>query len=298
MFFQRLFASRKKPYLPGDKHWEEHQFDLAGNILSFKLPPCTDLGLTGEGFDRKVDFYRRDLYHEYDEKNPQPEYAKGCSSYTKFFSKGFRLFGKPWEEFDLATVRVTFNICRVNQLPESMSCWDPQHFQQVLKHHRYFSYGPGSSIDANPYITPINNVVNRVIGNVNWCSFETRKDLSEYDEYNETEKSNYNYELGTPLDNQYFLLIKFNIFGFLPEESSYHITHKIIDRILSSIDLDLSNLAREQNNKCGESIAPHHSSSFDSDTWQYHKWKFGNIHEGEDSIVLTEHGSPPPTFIS
>ncbi|MAZ87148.1 MAG: hypothetical protein CL693_05850 [Cellvibrionaceae bacterium] len=291
MFFQRLFASRKNPYLPGDKHWEEHQFDLAGNMLSFKLPPCTDLGLTGEDIDRKVDFYRRDLYSE----DQQLESPSKQNSYLKVLSGVFNLKGKPWEKDHLGSIYLTINICRVNSLSSTMSCWNQKHLNIILKHHRYYAYGPGSGLNTPTYKSPLDLQINQDSRDVDWWSFESRQNVSET-KGSKVESGNYEYEIFTPLDDQYFLTLHFSIHGYTPAHYSNRSTHHFLEEFSKHLKLDLREASKNKTLRMTAEELLSTTSSIQPDSWIYHKWQFILDKNGDPHETLTQAGTPPPAL--
>ncbi len=292
MFFQRLFASRKKPYLPGENHWEEHQFDLAGNVLSFKLPPCTDLAMAGEGFDNKVDFYRRDLYNE----DQHLESPSERNSYLKVFSGVFDLKGKPWERDHLGSIHITINICRVNSLPSTMSCWNQEHLNIILKHHRYYAYGPGSGLNTPIYESPLDLQINRDRNHVDWWSFESRQKASEM-KGSIVDPVNYEYEIFAPLDDQYFVTLHFSIHGYTPAHYSKKSTHNFIEKFSKHLDLDLREASKNRTIRMSTGELLSATSSIQPDNWIYHEWRFALDKDGDPHETLTKVGSPPPVLI-
>ena len=291
---KQFLASKRNPYIPGDSQWEELSFNLSGNILKIRMPPNSIPDTDQKSCTSPVNIYDRSLFTNYDtEETPHMD---GSPSNYSVFRRAWGLYGKPWQSTEFGTVYFYLSVFRSENLPNEMSCFNPNHFQQVLRNDMYYMFGP-PNLNMKPISTPVNYRIFN-LNEVQWFSYEAHTDLERANVSDtKTEKANFERLYLTPLDSQYYLVLSFVISGYSPIELSNQNTSKLIQRIENSLSLQLSQEALK-----AQAVADRNwpnseaNPQLNPETWTYHKFRFGNTLEGEKEKVITEHGTPPPQY--
>ena len=126
---KRLFATRKRPWIPGRHEREKFEIDFSGSVLALELPPHHDYeGFPAESVKTKVNLYDESRFTsieqlrnmEYKELYEQ----KGLES-QGVTKRDWELFGPVWRDPPLGTVAFSMVVCRSDALHESMSCFKP-----------------------------------------------------------------------------------------------------------------------------------------------------------------------------
>lgn len=287
----RLFATRKNPYVPGADTPEKLEIDFSGSVLSLELPPHSDY----EGFQAKpvpthINIYDND---QYEDEEGLPEWQKEGASYYHILKRSIEFRGPFWRGRPFGTIRLSIGITRHDALPEGMSCFNPAHFEQVAIRKLYHR-GP-FDLGYHPKKGPMNwRLIPQTCGHTG-IYFETHWDFSTEPAQMEYQKAMHDCILMLPLENQHSLCIYFIYYGYAPANDSINAMSHIREEILKTIQLRLSETSKNQLAQI-QKQSPNAKASIkrEPENWMYPEWRDGN--EGEDHIVITKAGTPMPEF--
>lgn len=291
--FNRLFATRKRPYIP-HRHEREHvEIDLSGNVLSLDLLPHSNT----EGFGSRPLLKKVNIFSTQDYQSDEhvPEWQREGDSTCVLHQRDWDLLGPFWVQHILGTVECTLAAIRLDLMPAGMSCFNPQHFEQVVLRAAYYR-GP-TQPEMTKVKSPINwQVINKNQGN--WIYYEIHPDLSDDDgtPYAGT-PAHITSSLFIPIEDRQYLTVNFRYLGYAPVEPCLKNMDELRDSVRASIDLKLSSTSQKQltlakqqwpNAKVQENRQP--------EPWVYPKWRRPDHTKGESDIVILQLGSPAPEF--
>lgn len=291
---KRLFASKEHPYIPGLDQLEEISLDLSGNRFSIVLPPNSVRDMPALLAQNSVNIYDRTLY-EGDNENTQ-WYQKGRYPSKPVLQRNWGLYGKPWESMELATLTLAAGILLVNDLPESMDCFNPKHFESVLRRDLYFRHGPGK-VGFGPKKGPVEYQVKKING-TDWCYYEVHCDFDHQDGPKDPiYQSIYDAYYATPIDSNVFLILNFYFLGYLPLEPGDHAMRELMNQVTSSMKLNFNNTAEKLKIEAqAKWPSATYSEHLPPEKWSYHEFRKGDVSNGEPSEVLVKKGSLPPEY--
>ncbi|MCX2783337.1 hypothetical protein OQJ46_10085 [Microbulbifer thermotolerans] len=275
---KRLFATRKRPYVPGINRPETIRVDLSGSILTLQMPPHSDYeGFPGEDPPPQVNIYDQDQY--VDDSNLPKWRREGKSSFY-FMRRDWEFYGPPWRTRPYGTISLGIGIYRYDTLPEGMSCFNPEHFEQICLRSLWY-LGPAYP-SLGKYLAPINWQLRQLAG-ATCLYYESHRDCY----------------LSIPLDDRYFLDLDFRYLGYAPVKHCLTNMNTLRDAVLDSVHLEFSATAKERlaeaKHKWPDTRASEHR---DPEPWIYPEWRWGNDDKGEEDIVVLKPGSPPPELTS
>ena len=291
-FFARLFATRKHPYVPGLNQREKVCINISGNELVMELLPHSDY----EGFEDEKPPNSVNLYDEsfFNKKSNLPKWQQSGTGYHGIMKRSWELKGKPWASRPYGTLVFTLVLKKAKTMPESMSCFNPNHFEQLMLREAWFM-GPGTYIGM-PMKAPVNWKPIQLSG----CTgiyFEEHKDLSYYDEPSEIDKSLITCYFNLPLTHTHFITLNFIYYGYIPVESSLRNMNMITELVCKSTSLNLSQTCMKElslaKDKWPNATVSNHR---DPESWVYPKTKKVKKSNGEMENIIDVEGTPPPDF--
>jgi hypothetical protein len=189
-------------------------------------------------------------------------------------------------------------VCRSDALPESMSCFNPNHFEQLLIRDLYFKYlmRPTKGYFCAP--------VNWQIKGFDGCSgiyLEVHKDFNQYKkkgiELLASQPASFDSYLFIPLEKRYFLWISFWYLGYAPVDPCLRRMNELRGSVIDSIQFTLSPSAQaalaDAKQRWPDARA---SQQRPPELWVYPEWRQGQ-YEVEPSTVITKPGTSPPELI-
>jgi hypothetical protein len=238
-----------------------------------------------------VNIYNPD---NYDDDSHVAEWQREGVSDSVLLTRSWEFYGPLWRGRPYGWINFSVGVCRHDTLPESMSCFNPAHFEQIVLRHAYFS-GP-----ANPDFQCVKAPINwRLIEHDStWIYYEERRDFSQDnfvpDDY---ENASFRSKLFIPLSNKYYLGLYVRYLGYSPSEACLIHMNRLRDEVLAKIQCHLSPDAQQQLQQAKQQW-PNAAAqaSRQPEPWQYPEWRDGEDHKGEPSIVILTPGSPPPAF--
>lgn len=289
---KRLFASLKHPYMPGLDTPERIVTDLSGSKLILELPPhyCSS------GFEEhkspvpSIDFYNSALY-------PKETVNSYPFSNTTFIGRDWEIYGPIWKSGYEGSISFRAVVDRANCLPDGMSCFNPNHFEQVIT-RQLFRMGPEKP-NFGEQLAPVNwRVENKgswTLTGTPWISYEVhKKPDGDPTSFAPAQYSSY---IVTPLDDRHYLRLMFHNLGYLPAEYSNRFADSVRDQVYRSIDLTLSaSASRQQEAALAKWPDARISKHREPENWQYPDWRDGDSAKGEPTVVITRYRTPIPTF--
>jgi hypothetical protein len=234
------------------------------------------------------DIYPSNVYN-YGHPEPQP------FSYAFCIRRNWEYFGPIWRGRCLGGTSFHASSLRIDCLPKGMSCFNPEHLEQVILRYLY-DIGPGMP-DRRKQVAPVNWRVEEKQGNL-WVLFESHNLL---DPSKEEEGGDANFETYavTAIDDGYLLFLTFDNYGYLPVSEAVENINKVRDLVCGSIHWTLSDtLAARKEAVLQQYPNATISSQRDPEPWVYPtKWRYGNSEKGESEFVIEEPGSPAPEFV-
>lgn len=278
---KRLFSSTKRPYIPGINSPENITVDLSGSTLSFKLLPNQDF----EGFGERVapvstlnayntQAFEHDLY--------------GLFSNQSMYSRRWELYGVLWDPQPIGSIRANAHLMRADTLPDGMSCLNPSQFEQVI--NRYlFNHGPEQP-EYGVRVAPVNWQVYKT-HDTPWVYCEER-------DKNQVDEVAWHAFAFAPLDDELFVLATFYCINSDQKDVINEHFRSIIRRVISTFDLKYrpevqAKILRLQS----KTKRWAYTEQRDPEDWVYPwAWHRGSREHGQPPIIVTEPGTPAPTY--
>ncbi|WP_444937731.1 hypothetical protein [Microbulbifer sp. JMSA002] len=291
--FERLFASRKKPFVPNRDKLETLTANLSGSHFSISLPPNSVADINEEYYGPRIDIYNREAY---DDLSRGKWYQEGRMPGQSILKRNWGFYGPPWISREYGFLTISIRVYRVDDLPESMSCFNPSHLEQVILKDLYFHYGP-PEIDMIPKAAPI-KWHSKNINGINWLYCEAHPKCSELElRENPFSEAVYDTQLYAPIDDQYFIDVNFSALGYAPATYSIAAMENLMTNTYSTLNLKLSPAMQKRKEEIKRQFPEaRFSQARDPEPWVYHKIRKGNSRVGEDSFVVVKKGTPPPNF--
>ncbi|WP_153301458.1 hypothetical protein [Endozoicomonas arenosclerae] len=299
---KRLLATRKHPWIPGCDEREAYEIDFSGSLLKVELPPHHDYeGFPAEPVKTKINLYDDRSFTSIEQlgdiqyKELYEQEGLETQGVTK---RSWELYGPVWREQPVGTVDFSMVVCRSDALPESMSCFNPNHFEQLLIRDLYFDYPMRPT--KGYFSAPVNWRVKEVNGST-WVYQEVHMDFSQYKkksiELLDSQPASFDSHLFIPLDQRYFLRVNFWYLGYAPVASSLQHMNELRDSVINSIQLSLSPSAQAALNDAKKRWPDASASQSRSpELWVYPQWRQGE-YEVEPDTVITRPGDQPPELI-
>ncbi|MGH1373170.1 MAG: hypothetical protein ACRBBW_14105 [Cellvibrionaceae bacterium] len=289
----KLFATRKNPYIPQRDQFETVKIDLSGTKLSLKLPPHSSMGSFAEDpIPTKVNIFNEQQYTTDDHV---PDWQREGVSFYTLINRDWELRGPIWRERPYGKVSFYVGVNKQETLPSSMSCFNPAHLEQLVRRHIYFG-GPACP-GSYKTIAPVNWKVHQ--DQCTWLYYEAHRDFREREitPENAYEQANlYNY-LFIPLSQSHYIDISFRYLGYAPAEYCLENMNRLRDQVLAHINCQLSTSAQQElataKQRWPEATA---STTREPEQWTYPEWREPNHLKGEIGTVILKPGSPPPPF--
>ena len=291
--FSKLFASRKRPYIPHRDERDPIEIDFSGSRLSLDLIPHADFeGFEADPIPTSVNIYDRALYH--DDSHVEEWQREGRASY-KVAARSWELFGSPLRPRPLGTVDFMLLVLRADSLPENMSCLNPAHFEQVLLRSMY--YGGPASPEFAKRKAPINwQTEEKDIGT--WVYYERHRDFSgESEPPLPFEPTFITSRLNIPLDDKHFIQLNFRYLGYAPVEHCLNHMNKLRDSVCKSVNLTLGASAEKALENAKQRWPGAKAQKIRlSESWIYPEYRSGDHHKDEPDIIILKPGTPAPEF--
>ena len=284
---KRLFATRKRPYMPGLNTPEQLNINLSGSVLSLKLPPH----YSSDGFEAHCDPI--ETMNIYDPTGYDGDPVGTAVFNSKWFiSRDWEVFGPLTQlQFD-GLISFVAVVERIDSLPEGMSCFNPNHFEQVIN-RLIFKMGPENPTSAKR-VAPVNWRTEEKNGCL-WLYYEIHK--AEDGDPESFAPSQFSSYAVTPLDDHHYIRLMFHNLGYKPAEYSNRFVNSVRDKVLNSVTLTLSEYAlkrkaevqaRWPNATMSQQRSPYN--------WIYPEWRYGDTSKGERDVVITGYSTTPPEF--
>ena len=276
----RLFASRKRPFLSGLNNPQHIEMDISGSKLELDVPAHNDASLP----EQQAPLSHFNLYTT---EGFDPD--DGTFSTALLMGRDLDLYAAPFGlSSSMGTISVKVAIDRVDCLPEGMTCLNPEHFEQVVIRVVY-DMGPGScSGRIGPRgwrLMPTEHLP--------WVVYEMHRDLTGVTEFTSHDFTQYSSYAVTPLDDRYILRIMFRNLGSPPVEFSRRVRDQICRSLKLTLSTDLTRRIAEVKDKWPDAKI---SGYREPEQWLQPKWRNGRTSEGEPHVVILEAGSPAPEF--
>ena len=292
----RLFASVDKPWVPGRDNKDRIELDFSGSKLAISLPPNSVWDMSEDSRGTSFNIFDDSQYMGQRKLLP---HEQGRFRYLPAFKRTFALWGKPWRKSELGTVSCIIGVSRTIGMPDTMSCFNPQHFEQALNRYLYSMYGPGSLAitGQTKRLAPINWKM-AAIGGLNWNYFEVHGDFRGYiDPPTKDETASFYVYLALPIDHSHFLTVMFDLMNYSSTDDISESMQGLAQEIAETITLEYSDSATMQIEQAKlQWPEAHHSDQRQSEEWLYHRMREGNTELNEPNLVIIEHGSPPPEW--
>ncbi len=289
-FFKQLFATRKNPYKPWANQRDRVEINLSGTRLSMELPPHSNI----EGFTRETAPTSVNIYDDSAYKSDEglPDWQQEGISLFSLFSREWDFRGPNWERWPYGKVIFAASIARYDALPESMSCFNPAHFESIALRRAYFR-GPGQP-ELAKQTAPNNWQLYDFDGNTA-IYFEFHPDLSDtsipHDPFDEACTTSC---LHIPIGTHHFVQLNFVFMGYAPSHLSLANMTRIRDEVLSTVRCALSDAqSQEMLHARSKWSAAKAKASLRPQPWIYPEWRWSDD-ENEPEMVRVTTGSPPP----
>ena len=284
---KRLFATRKHPCMPGLNTPEHITVNLSGSVLSLKLPPH----YSSDGFEAHCEPI--DTMNIYDPTGYSGD-PMGTAVFNRkrFISRAWELFGPLTRLRNIGSISFVAVVERIDSLPEGMSCFNPNHFEQVIN-RLMFKMGPETP-QIDPKVAPV-NWCTEVKNDCLWVCYEMRK--ANDGDPNSFAPSQFSSYAVTPLDDHHYIRLMFHNLGYKPAEYSNRFDNSVRDKVLNSVTLTLSEYAQQrkvevQSQWPDATISPQRQPY----NWVYPEWRDGDTNKGERHVVITQYHTQPPKF--
>jgi len=293
--FSKLFASRKRPYIPHRYERDHIEIDFSGSRLSLDLIPHADFeGFEADPIPASVNIYDPSIYS--DDSHVDEWQREGRASYV-VAERSWELLGSPFRSRPYGTVDFMLLVLRAEALPENMSCLNPAHFEQVLLRSMYYG-GPASPGFAKRQ-APVNWQTEEK-DNGTWIYYERHRDFSGQSEpplpFEPTFISS---RLNIPLDDRHFLQLNFRYLGYAPVEPCLANMNELRDSVCNSVKLSFGASAIKALEAAKQRWPKAHAQKHRKpEPWIYPEWRRGDSDKGEPSIIILKLGSPAPEFTS
>lgn len=284
---KRLFATRKHPYMPGLNSPEQLNINLSGSMLSLKLPPHYSF----DGFDADCDPIEAMNIYDPTDYGGDPV-GTAVFNNKRFISRDWEFFGPLTRLRYIGSISFVAVVERIDSLPEGMSCFNPNHFEQVIN-RLMFKMGPETPQIAKK-VAPVNWHIEEKNGCL-WVCYEMHK--ADDGDPNSFAPSQFSSYAVTPLDDHHYIRLMFHNLGYKPAEYSNRFVNSVRDKVLNSVTLTLSEYAQQRKaevqSQCpGETISQQRQPY----NWVYPEWRDGDTSKGELHTVITKYHTLPPKF--
>jgi hypothetical protein len=292
MEFSRIFASRRRPYIPYRNEREPIEIDFSGSKLSLDLIPHADHeGFQADDIPSQVNIYDTNKYR--DDSHIVEWQREGMACYV-VGKRSWELHGNLLNP-PPGSVDFLIRVFRIDSLPEGMSCFNPAHFEQVLLRSTYYK-GP-----ANPGLAKRKAPVNwqtQVKNEGTWIYYESRRDFSDEPDRQLTfEPTHMDSKLCIPLDDRYFVELDFRYLGYAPVEPCLVNMNELRDSVCNSVQTSLGASAMKALQRAKQRWPNAEAQKKrEPEPWIYPEIRKGLRHEGEPEFVILKAGSPPPEF--
>ncbi|WP_444910477.1 hypothetical protein [Microbulbifer sp. TRSA005] len=291
---ERLFASRRHPYIPHRNEREKISIDLSGNRVKFFLPPHTCHDSFAEfklNYPEKINIFDDSDYNDGSdcEDMEREGVARQC-----LMERSWELFGPIWRSRPIGTIDFNLILNRHDTLPHSMSCLNPKHFEQVVMRCLYY-WGPGNPND-HVQKAPVNWKLYK-LGEVTAIFLERhRLNSPEILTKNPHHETYFTSSFFIPLDRAHYLTLNFRYLGYAPAKHCLVAMNSIRDAVCNSVSLQLGidikkQLAEVQRQRPNDKA----STKRKLEPWVYPEWHRGG--EFDEDIIIIKPGSPPPDWL-
>ena len=280
---KRLFATRKHPYMPGLNTPEQITVNLSGSVLSLKLPPH----YRSDGFEAHCDPIEAMNIYDPTGYGGDPV-GTAVFNNKRFISRQWEFFGPLTRLRYIGSISFVAVVERIDSLPEGMSCFNPNHFEQVIN-RLIFKMGPEQPAFGEK------------VGPVNWRTEEKNGCLWLYYEIHKADDGDPERQFSsyavTPLDDHHYIRLMFHNLGNKPAEHSNRFVNSVRDKVLNSVTLMLSEYAQkrkaEVQSQCPDAAISPQRQPYN---WVYPEWRDGDTSKGELHTVITKYHTLPPKF--
>ncbi|GLS25153.1 hypothetical protein [Marinibactrum halimedae] len=274
----RLLASLKRPYVKGWYNKDQLQVDLSGTTLTVGLPAHTRDPILYQSCPSNFDLYNRDNFEFHKEEG---KYAFGVAS---VFNRWFQISGPLFKKaIGLSTFKALVHF--LDDLPKTMSCFNPAHFEQVITRSLHRSRGPLNSFI--PYEFHNWEVLNNGVVYVEAHDQNTLKD---------TQNNHYFYSYGFyPLDENIYLMLCCKSSTLTNRETATLLLQSLTKDLIGSVEIKLSsrceNLKLSTLKKAKRTVYQKPKLDWTFATYRTHK-----ISPFESEQILVDPGSPFPNY--
>ena len=292
--FERLFASKQRPYFQQSSRWDTLSLDLSGARFEITLPP-QDYAFPEEKRGTKFNLFDEALYSYKTEpdENGYPPSNRGISR-PGILKRSWFTYGPIWRADHIGTLQCSAVVCDISRILPVLNCFNPAQFERLVLHGLYYSYGPGFGL--NEHTSPVNWKI-RHLHNMDWVYLESWDRVAAW-ETNPSgyDDANFSVWLLTPIFHDKYLLVSFSATGSLPADASNQAMLARIESIIPSLNLQLSPEGLKQQAEARHNNPnTHYSPNREPEPWVYYSsYRNGNILQGEKPRVIEGPCSPPP----
>ncbi|GLS25158.1 hypothetical protein [Marinibactrum halimedae] len=274
----RLLASLKRPYVKGWYNKDQLQVDLSGTTLTVGLPAHTEDPVLYQPCPSNFDLYNRDNFEFHKEEG---KYAFGVAS---IFDRWFQLFGSPFKKpIGLSSFKAIIHV--LDDLPHTMSCFNPVHFEQAIERSLHDLKGPMNSFipyEFHNWEVLDNNVVYVEAHNLNTLNDAKRNhSFSSYGFY--------------PLDERIYLMVFCDSDTLSNRDSVTPLLQSLAKNLISSIEIKLSSSCEELRlstlKQTKRTIYQKPNLN-----WTFATYRTQKISPFESEQILVDPGSPFPKY--
>ena len=291
--FERLFASKQRPYFQQSSRWDTLRLDLSGAALEITLPP-QDYDFPEEKWGPKFNVFDDALYNytTKPDRNGYPPSHRGVSG-PGLLKRNWFSYGPIWRADHIGTLQCAAVICDTARMTPTLNCFNPAQFERLVLHSLYYSSGPGF---GNEHTCPVNWAIRRLHGR-DWVYLESwSRNPAWKDDPDLYDDANFVAWLFSPVFQDKYLIVSFSATGSLPAAASNQAMRARIEVIIPSLTLTL---APEGIKQQAEAERAYPESSYsprrEPEPWVYYgSYRDGDILAGEKSRVFEGPCSPPP----
>jgi len=205
--FDRLFASKQRPYFKKPFRQDTLSSDLSGTRFEITLPP-QDYAFPEKPCRPTINLFDKNQYgyETQPDRNGYPPHNQGIMRECVFKRNWFS-YGPIWRASHIGSLQCVGVICDTSQMITGLNCFNPEHLEKLILHDLYYSKGPGFGTNENT--SPVNWKIRQLQG-VDWVYLESRRRVAAWEQnpdgYNE---AHFSVSMFTPLFEDKYLILSF-----------------------------------------------------------------------------------------
>ncbi|GLS25379.1 hypothetical protein [Marinibactrum halimedae] len=274
----RFLASLKRPYVKGWYNKDHLQVDLSDTTLKVGLPAHTQDPVLYQPCPEHFDLYNRKNF-KFHKKAEQ--YAFGVAA---IFGRWFRISGPLFKKpVGLSTFSAIVHV--LDDLPETMSCFNPAHFEQAIARSLHRSRGPLNSFI--PYEFHNWEVLNNGVVYVEAHNQNTLKDAQRDHSF-----CSYGFY---PLDDNIYLMVCCDIDTLSNRDSISPLLQSLAKSLIGSVVIQLNPHCEKRKSSILKQARRTHYQQPDLN-WTFATYRTHKINPCRSEQILVDPGSPFPQY--